>query len=173
MWVGSLIIYSHHWGCLNNPISSNLGLCAACWAHFVCRQALRSTSVSHPFSLNSILGKCYVTFRYTYVRVNKEIWIRIWICIWIWIPWTGHSCRFVGRLQPVRAQLDDLMPLPWEQGLWGQHVAHLGPTGPRWAPCWPHGPCYLGSRLHWRQNCIGERQEAQILKYNAPPPLHT
>ena len=18
------------------------------------------------------------------------------------------------------------------------------PTGPRWAPCWPHGPCYLG-----------------------------
>ena len=23
---------------------------------------------------------------------------------------------------------------------WG----HLGPTGPRWAPCWPHEPCYLG-----------------------------
>ena len=21
---------------------------------------------------------------------------------------------------------------------------HLGPTGPRWAPCWPHGPCYQG-----------------------------
>ena len=20
---------------------------------------------------------------------------------------------------------------------WGQHGAHLGPTGPRWAPCWP------------------------------------
>ena len=35
----------------------------------------------------------------------------------------------------------------------GQHVAHLGPTGPRWAPCWPHELCYLGivtyiSRLH-------------------------
>ena len=23
--------------------------------------------------------------------------------------------------------------------------AHLGPTEPRWAPCWPHEPCYLGS----------------------------
>ena len=23
--------------------------------------------------------------------------------------------------------------------------AHLGPTGPRWAPCWPHELCYLGS----------------------------
>ena len=21
--------------------------------------------------------------------------------------------------------------------------AHLGPTGPRWAPCWPHELCYL------------------------------
>ena len=26
----------------------------------------------------------------------------------------------------------------------GLHGAHLGPTGPRWAPCWPHGPCYQG-----------------------------
>ena len=32
----------------------------------------------------------------------------------------------------------------WEQGLWGQHGAHLGPTGPRWVPCWSHEPCYLG-----------------------------
>ena len=27
---------------------------------------------------------------------------------------------------------------PWWQGSCGQHGAHLGPTGPRWAPCWPH-----------------------------------
>ena len=27
---------------------------------------------------------------------------------------------------------------------WGQHGAHMGPTGPMWAPCWPHEPCYLG-----------------------------
>ena len=29
---------------------------------------------------------------------------------------------------------------------WGQHGAHLGPTGPRLAPCWPHELCYLGWR---------------------------
>ena len=35
--------------------------------------------------------------------------------------------------------------------LWKQYVpnnkvngAHLGPTRPRWAPCWPHEPCYMG-----------------------------
>ena len=22
------------------------------------------------------------------------------------------------------------------------HGAYMGPTGPRWAPCWPHEPCY-------------------------------
>ena len=27
---------------------------------------------------------------------------------------------------------------------WGQHGAHLGPTGPRWAPYWPHELCNLG-----------------------------
>ena len=31
-----------------------------------------------------------------------------------------------------------------EQVLGKQHGAHLGPTGPRWAPCWPHGLCYRG-----------------------------
>ena len=34
--------------------------------------------------------------------------------------------------------------MPWYQGSWGQHGAHLGPTGPKWAPCWPHELCYLG-----------------------------
>ena len=33
---------------------------------------------------------------------------------------------------------------PWYQGSWWQHGAHLGPTGPRLAPCWPHELCYLG-----------------------------
>ena len=35
--------------------------------------------------------------------------------------------------------------LPWLQGSWGQHGAHLGSTGPRWAPCWPYEPGYLGN----------------------------
>ena len=46
MWVGLT--------CLNNPIFSTLGLCAACWTHFICHHELWPTSVSHPFSsLNS------------------------------------------------------------------------------------------------------------------------
>ena len=47
-------LYGHH---LKNPIFSNLGLCAVCWAHFTCHHELWPTSVGHPFSfLNSSWG---------------------------------------------------------------------------------------------------------------------
>ena len=61
-----LAVASHHHDrrCLNNPIFSNLGLCAPYWAHFMCHHELWPTSVGHPFSfLNSSLdlagGKHY------------------------------------------------------------------------------------------------------------------
>ena len=51
---------------------------------------------------------------------------------------------------------------------WGHHIvamslliarfmgptwAHLGPTEPRWAPCWPHELCYLGNHV-FRHACF-------------------
>ena len=57
MWACPLIFYGHHRGCLINPIFSNLGLCAACWARFMCHHELWPTLVGHPFSsLNTSLG---------------------------------------------------------------------------------------------------------------------
>ena len=44
-------LWLHHQGCLNNPIFWNLGLYAACWAHFACHDELWATSMSHPSSL--------------------------------------------------------------------------------------------------------------------------
>ena len=43
-------------GCVKNPILSNFGLYAACWAHFMCHHKL--SLVIHPFSFpnNSSLG---------------------------------------------------------------------------------------------------------------------
>ena len=47
----------HNQGCLNNPVYSNLGICTACWAHFMCYHKLWPTSVSHPSAfLNSSVG---------------------------------------------------------------------------------------------------------------------
>ena len=45
----------------------------------------------------------------------------------------------------------------------GQYGAHLGPTGPRWARCWPHEPCYLGNCFNnlMRSHCTIKRQNNQ------------
>ena len=53
--------------------------------------------------------------------------------------------------------------LPQKQGPWGQHGTHLGLTGPRWAPCWPHELCSLGSKRPYTftrpqlSNCTGKK----------------
>ena len=49
--------------------------------------------------------------------------------------------------QPDHRNLWPSLVIHWWQGSWVQHGAHLGPTGPRWAPCWPQEFCYLGSCL--------------------------
>ena len=46
-----------------------------------------------------------------------------------------HLTLYFGVSSAVAGQSYDC--IPWWQGSWGQHRAHLGPTGPRWAPCWP------------------------------------
>ena len=53
----SASIFGHHKGSMNNGIFSNLWLCAAFRARFMCHHELWPTSVSHTFSsLNSSLG---------------------------------------------------------------------------------------------------------------------
>ena len=58
-----------------------------------------------------------------------------WRCVWP--PCAARTAR--TRCNMLRTKV-----LPWQQSSWGQHGTHLGPVGPRWAPCWPHEPCYLG-----------------------------
>ena len=46
---------------------------------------------------------------------------------------------------------------PRYQGSRSPHGDHLGPVGPRWAPCWPHKPCYKGRvpQLLWAKRVDG------------------
>ena len=68
---GSLIFLWPPPECLNNPIFSNLGLCAVCWAHFMCHHELWPTLLGHPFSfLNSSWG---LTGRKHYQKITTTI----------------------------------------------------------------------------------------------------
>ena len=44
------------------------------------------------------------------------------------------------------------------QSSWGQHGAYQGPVGPRWAPCWPHEPCYQDNICTWKAAAITNTQ---------------
>ena len=87
-------------------------------------------------------------------KINKHVWCHI-----ILDPkWSSNDientnqCKFfIGTNNILRIhRTSNVMPLSvmtlaWViQSSWGQHGAHLGPVGPRWAPCWSHEPCYQG-----------------------------
>ena len=77
---------------------------------------------------------------------------------------TGHVLKMLDpllQLKPGRglhvAFIHGLVSagLPRQQSSWGQHGAHLGLVGPRWAPCWSHESCYqeyishFGDGMEW------------------------
>ena len=78
------------------------------------------------------------------VSVNK-MFNKQCSCWWVEIP----SCPYDMHRQLPRGSI-----LVYKRDWWGQHGAHLGPTGPRWAPCWLHEPCYRGHHLSVGNNNI-------------------
>ena len=85
------------------------------------------------FKLNHVSKRGH--WRHSADHTNRHVFFQDFLAIMI-------SCHFCWP--------DDQWP-PWYQASWGQHGAHLGPTGPRWAPCWPHEHCYLGILWNLRQ----------------------
>ena len=66
----------------------------------------------------------------------------------------GMPCRVIARICIDHSRLSSVQNISQIESSWGQHGAHLGPVGPRWAPCWPHKPCYQGClcKSHKPQN---------------------
>ena len=60
----------------------------------------------------------------------------------------------LGRPRSIHPTATSHRWLPRYQSSWGQHWAHLGPVGPRWAPCRPHESCYQGYLMQWLQQHI-------------------
>ena len=81
------------------------------------------------------------------------------------ISWKPRLCFMEFRLtqSPYIAikPADALIPVPSDAVPDSKvHGAHMGTTGPRWAPRWPHEPCYQGllsvlssQRQPWYSDC--------------------
>ena len=77
------------------------------------------------------------------VKVNNKKTQNLHIIDPLW----GYSTNdqwFPAQMASCAEMTSQCAQGPRKQSSWGQHGAHLGPVGPRWAPCWPHAPCYQG-----------------------------
>ena len=64
--------------------------------------------------------------------IRRIYWCQQWVgtpASWFNIKMTSYQYSLIARFM-------------------GPTWAHLGPTGPRWAPCWPHELCYLCRKSH-------------------------
>ena len=73
----------------------------------------------------------WVWWRFIHERTDIRMWLQL----------RSYVCIYAAVCEPG---IQFKIRVPWDQGSWGQHVAHLGPTGPREAPCWPPSFCHMG-----------------------------
>ena len=106
------------------------------WTGDARNQGISSHDIDIHLRQFSIFGTKRVKYRRCVYQYNLLFYCRIWTDEPLW-PCAGQFGSICNDFT-----------LPWRhprlQSSWGQHGAHLGPVGPRWAPCWPHEPCYQG-----------------------------
>ena len=111
----------------------------------------------HPFGLTN-LGCLFFVFSMTMQIMQafnmKQMRVLVWPRVILWrkqcsqLSWPSYMTFYhsfilkCNLLMSFHCQSTHKRPR-W-QSSWGQHGAHLGPVGPRWAPCWSHKPCYQG-----------------------------
>ena len=85
----------------------------------------------------------------------------------IWNARCGIISCFMRHKQIVfYSQCCCSLPTQIAKIAWGQHGAHLGPVGIRWAPCWPHEPCYLGRHSRgMRRKCVTRFNVDTVIEY--------
>ena len=65
------------------------------------------------------------------------LWVSSFICYVKSRVCGEHNYQVLFCMQLSGLWLMWLPSFPWKQDSWGQHEAHLGPTGPRWAHVGP------------------------------------
>ena len=83
---------------------------------------------------------------------NLAIWVVTWyeICvhvcdIWVWQAWRSNYILLdIAGCTSLSIHWWLYIIILWNFPDNKVHGANMGPTGPRWAPCGPREPCYLG-----------------------------
>ena len=78
------------------------------------------------------------------IKTPRSLLLTEWDCIYVCLQYKVDCVAFARNM--LQVVIHNLCKRTYADGKvpWGQHGAHLGPVGPKWAPCWPHNPCYQG-----------------------------
>ena len=112
---------------------------------------IKETSIkidlSGPWSIRQTQWELAASFITGRDAEDRQVYHGVLMQVWQWagsITTERTECRKLGigyvitSIDLCRCTLMGFMGSIW-------HGAQLGQTGPRWAPCWPNDPCYLGN----------------------------
>ena len=116
------------------------------------------------FDLHNLMASCVILMAFVIFILCTCSVAQCWAprCLWRWVKNTEYPHNQLGPRWGADQSITGKKKHPWWQGSWGQRGAHLGPTGPRWTPCWPHELCYLGYGVGVRIAVLVERRRLYI-----------
>ena len=116
---------------------------------------------------------CYVMFCFAFSFIIRCYWVYV---VYLYIV-SGTASLALGKshdcpsARAVTSKHAGTLIARFMGPTWDLHGTHLGPTGPRWAPCWPHEPCYQGKAAKLLLDTSGFIPEGYRLDYFTVP-LH-
>ena len=121
------------------------------------RKRIKSITMSRFYSRNQAKGVSFCICEYFYcISLQFPVWCQRLVCNKVttecFDAFKFDSCQlefesFSSYLKKKMVKYDEMLiwaKIPDSKVHGAKHGAHLDPVGPRWAPCWPHEPCYQG-----------------------------
>ena len=113
--------------------------------------SIPSQQIATKFALvTGVILPCQTTRIWVRTKLNyHRIWVATEKSFEKWVLGPQDTCALYGVNGTVCLSIGcwtvwSIITISLISVSWGQHGVHLGPTGPRWAPRWPHELCYLG-----------------------------
>ena len=123
------------------------------------RYLLNRLKYHYPNNCNTLSLKNMSRFRCLKTSVSytfNDFWM--YMCMWVFLSYFKQNANVV-HLKPEF--LNKSSSIHCAEGVvvflfpdCNVHGAHLGPVGPRWAPCWPHEPCYQSGLYQFTNNLL-------------------
>ena len=140
-------------------ISIYTNICISIWTIFCIwkRFLLLALWEGNPSIISGYLSHTYIDAEFLCVGCLNKLLNRQSSCRWYEtsgnIPISWMKKIFTSHIK-ITHEGTYILHHTGKKTLMGPIWGHLGPTGPKWTPCWPHELCYLGNILLLLTNTV-------------------